>query len=50
MRSELSRPARRAITPATLILALEQVSRERTLVSQLAALDDVTFTSRRASD
>ncbi|MGE0397294.1 MAG: hypothetical protein AB7T06_11280 [Kofleriaceae bacterium] len=42
----MSRHARRAITPATLLLAMEQLSRERTLCSQLAALD-VTFTRAR---
>lgn len=37
MRTEVSQRARRAITPATLLLALEQVARERpTLCSLLA--------------
>jgi hypothetical protein len=43
--AEVSPRARRAITPATLLLALEQVTRERTLCAQLAG-GDVVFTSR----
>jgi hypothetical protein len=46
VRPEVSAGPQRAITPVTLLLAMEQLTRERTLVSQLAAFD-VTFQNVR---
>ncbi len=41
VRAEVSPPARRAITPATLLLAMEQVVRSRPSLVSLLAKGDV---------
>lgn len=47
MRAEVSPPARRAITPATLLLAMEQVVRTRPSLVSLLAKGDVEIKPRR---
>jgi hypothetical protein len=41
--AEVTRVRRRAITPVTLLLALEQVTRQRTNLCALLASGDVVF-------
>ena len=48
VRSEVSAPARRTITPATLLLAMEQVARDRqTTCSLLADAQFLPSTTQR---
>lgn len=47
MRTEVSPAARRAITPATLLLAMEQVVRTRPSLVSLLAKGDVEIKPRR---